>query len=235
MNQRVVKRMTRLYRRAGVTVAFALLACSDSTAPNNGTDPAPTFVVEVSGEEFRVRVATAAQAAALRARMRTGTRGVIQGTLVAGNGGFNGPWAWHLDASTVAAPDLAIELCDGRPSMVDADLGYWMGTVRVFCPWGARVVREELAAPGPRNRRREGFLPLVIPEHHTAHLAADCIGMHFARYRPLAGGRRANARSAWPVWRFGGENHGGQKWQTGRPDGHIPARARWTQGGRAAT
>ncbi|MGH7539534.1 MAG: hypothetical protein ACRELC_00890, partial [Gemmatimonadota bacterium] len=56
------------------------------------------------------------------------------------NGGFNTRWSWHLDPATVHAPDAAIGLCDGRPSLVEADLDYWIETVGQFCPWGARVV-----------------------------------------------------------------------------------------------
>ena len=37
-------------------------------------------------------------------------------------------------------PDFAVEVCDGRPSMVEADLSYWLDTVGRFCPWGATVV-----------------------------------------------------------------------------------------------
>ena len=132
----------RAYTRLARALALGFVAsCSSSTDP--ATAPVARFVIEVSGEEFRVQVATDAQAALLRARLQSGTRGVVQGRLVAGNGGINGPWKWHLDASTVTASDLAIELCDGRPSMVDADLQYWLASVKQFCPWGAKVVREE--------------------------------------------------------------------------------------------
>ena len=37
-------------------------------------------------------------------------------------------------------PDFAVEVCDGRPSMVEADVSYWLDTVGRFCPWGATVV-----------------------------------------------------------------------------------------------
>jgi hypothetical protein len=43
-----------------------------------------------------------------------------------------------MDPETVHVADMAIELCDGRPSMVQSDLSYWIGTVGQFCPWGAR-------------------------------------------------------------------------------------------------
>jgi hypothetical protein len=126
---------------APVLLLGGLAACSNATVAD--ASALATFVVEVSGEEFRVQVTTEAQASALRARMQSGLRNVVQGTLVAGDGGFNGPWKWHLQPSTVAAPDLSIELCDGRPSMVDANLTYWLASVKAFCPWGAKVVREE--------------------------------------------------------------------------------------------
>lgn len=103
----------------------------------------PTFVVSVVGEEFRVRVASDAMATTLRAHMASGREGVLYGALRAGNGGFNTSHAWHLDPGTIATPDLAIEVCDGRPSDIDGDLSYWMTRVKAYCPWGARVVREE--------------------------------------------------------------------------------------------
>ena len=123
-----------------VTLAALRGGCADDP-----TDPEAfaTFVVEVGGEVFRVEVATGEQAQALEERRTSGIRGVVSGTLRAGDGGFNAPWSWHLDAATVEAADLSIELCDGRPSMVEADLEYWTRTVKLFCPWGAKVVARE--------------------------------------------------------------------------------------------
>jgi hypothetical protein len=118
-----------------------LAACGEATGPNK--DAVATFVLEVSGEQFRVQVITEAQADAFRTRMQSGAEGVVSGALVSGSGGINTPWKWHLDASTVHVADVAIELCDGRPSMIDADLAYWLNNVGQFCPWGARVVSEE--------------------------------------------------------------------------------------------
>ena len=115
------------------------LACASATQVVAGSS---TFDVEVGNEVFTVRVATDAQASDLRARLRSGTRGVISGTLGGGDGGFNAPFKWHLVPQSVQAPDFAIELCDGKPSMVDTDLAYWMGSVKQYCPWAAKVVRE---------------------------------------------------------------------------------------------
>ncbi len=129
-----------MYRKLWLSAATLALGCSTATSPNDTFVAA--FDVEVSAEVFTVRVVTTAQAAALRARMQSGTRGVITGALRAGNGGFNSGFSWHLDPATVEAPDLAIELCDGRPSMVEASRQYWLDSVRQFCPWGAKVIRE---------------------------------------------------------------------------------------------
>jgi hypothetical protein len=132
---------TRAQRRPGLWLALLLIGAS----PGCGDDPAQstegrTFTVEVSGEQFRVRVAGASNIAAFEARRESGVTGVINGELRAGDGGFNAPWSWHLDPETVHAPDITIELCDGRPSLVEADTAYWIRTVGRFCPWGARVV-----------------------------------------------------------------------------------------------
>lgn len=49
-------------------------------------------------------------------------------------------WSFHPDPATPAFADVTVELCDACPSSVQADLPYWLGTVRQWCPWTARVV-----------------------------------------------------------------------------------------------
>lgn len=121
-----------------LTLALALVlgGCDGSTA---APEEKAAFTIEVSGEHFTVEVETSAQAQELQARLDGGVEGVVTGDLAGGDGGFNQPWSWHLDPSTVHAVDMAIELCDGRPSMVEESLDYWLNTVGRFCPWGARV------------------------------------------------------------------------------------------------
>ena len=62
------------------------------------------------------------------------------GGIAAGDGGVNAPWSWHFTEVTLT--ELAIELCDGTPSMVEADLDYWLNTVTTFCPWASYVYEE---------------------------------------------------------------------------------------------
>ena len=115
----------------------ALVGCDDSSTD---IEPTAVFTVEVSGEQFKVKAEGEAAIAALEARRVSGQTGVISGKLVRGDGGFNAQWGWHLEPESVHAPDMAIELCDGRPSMVQADIDYWLASVKSFCPWGAKVV-----------------------------------------------------------------------------------------------
>lgn len=65
---------------------------------------------------------------------------IINGPIAAGNGDHNLDWSWHFLPSEWEMVDLTIELCDGRPSLIEADLDYWLDTVGQFCPWGAYVV-----------------------------------------------------------------------------------------------
>lgn len=121
-----------------VTLALLITACGGDVASVRPT-PAQEFVIEVEGERFRLRTSNPATASALDARRRTGTLGVVAGRIVRGDGGFNAPWSWHLDPASIEAPQVSMELCDGRPSMVQSDLDYWADTVGTYCPWAARV------------------------------------------------------------------------------------------------
>jgi hypothetical protein len=119
-----------------LSVVLVAATCEASTAP----EPPVRYLLEVSGETFVVEVRTTDQVDQLEARLASGQEGVISGELAAGDAGYNQPWSWHMVPTTVHAPDVAIEVCDGRPSMVEEDLEYWVETVERFCPWGATVV-----------------------------------------------------------------------------------------------
>ena len=118
------------------TLALALAGCDETTVP----EQSPAFALEVSGERFVVEVISTNQVQQLEARLAAGNEGVVNGDIVAGDGGYNQPWSWHMVPSTVHTADASIELCDGRPSLIEDDLRYWLETVGQFCPWGAKVV-----------------------------------------------------------------------------------------------
>ena len=64
----------------------------------------------------------------------------INGPIDRGDGGHNLDWKWHYLPSKWAMVELSIEVCDGTPDSLDADLNYWVDTIGQFCPWGVRVL-----------------------------------------------------------------------------------------------
>jgi hypothetical protein len=135
---------SRSLRRPLTLIGLALTvgACGSDGALATDEVAGSVFVVQVGNESFRVQVTNANTLTAMRARMQAGTIGVLIGSLASGDGGVNAPYGWHLEPETVAVADVAVEVCDGRPSDVQRNLTYWIGTVRSYCPWGARVMSE---------------------------------------------------------------------------------------------
>jgi hypothetical protein len=121
---------------AVVAAAAAILAGCGSSPSSPSADP--VAVVRVGDEVFRIRLDTPElEQAARAARAGTGPR-IPNGRIVSGSD-VNVGWSWHLRDVTFA--DATIELCDGRPSMVERE-GAAFGGGR-FCPWGAEVVAIE--------------------------------------------------------------------------------------------
>jgi hypothetical protein len=130
-------------------VVATAVACA-GLASCGGSDAQPEVVIFAfrlrglpASEEFRV--ATSSPQIIARARSQLGLpdserRLFASGPIRAGNGGHNLAWSWHF--AEVALAEAAIEVCDGRPSMVEADLTYWLNTVRSFCPWASYVYSE---------------------------------------------------------------------------------------------
>jgi len=66
---------------------------------------------------------------------------IPSGRLIRGSVAYNRPWSWHIDSEDIHMAEMTIELCDGTPSLVEADLDYWLDTVQRFCPWGAKLIQ----------------------------------------------------------------------------------------------
>jgi hypothetical protein len=119
---------------AAVSAALAIACGGTLTNPSSGA--VVTFAV--SSETFRVALTTADQVAAARAAKSGGRARIPVGRVVAGEE-VNTGWGWHLEDVTFV--EVAIELCDGRPSDVER-AGTQFGGGR-FCPWSASVIRIE--------------------------------------------------------------------------------------------
>lgn len=66
----------------------------------------------------------------------------INGPIARGNGGHNVDWSWHFVPDEWDLVEAAIEVCDGRPQLVEDDLDYWIDEVGQYCPWSSYVAAE---------------------------------------------------------------------------------------------
>jgi len=130
-----------------ILAAVAQAGCGDS--PTDPSDPSPGLrggvlaTFDVSGETFRVWFTDpGAIRAVLLVRDGESRATIPIGPLRRGSGpgAHNAPWSWHLDPANVRMAEVAIELCDGRPSYLQAHLNEFITTVEQYCPWGARLV-----------------------------------------------------------------------------------------------
>jgi hypothetical protein len=99
---------------------------------------------DVVGETFKVFVTnkdTMADIFALQCGMSQAT--IPSGHIIEGEVSYNEPWSWHIDSEDIHMAEVTMELCDGTPSQVEANLDYWLETVQRFCPWSAKIVKIE--------------------------------------------------------------------------------------------
>ncbi len=134
--------------RRVAAIAFTLVVTALVLAP--GAVPAPAakralVTWEVTGERFRTYLLRPADVARVKDAIRLGeSAGIPIGRIYRGTQ-VNVGHRWHL--RNVKLADATIELCDGRPSDLDADLSYWVDTVKRYCPWGAEPVRLRWVTP----------------------------------------------------------------------------------------
>jgi hypothetical protein len=131
-------------------ISGSCLALLVAVAACNGSPTAPSDLrggvlatFDVSGDRFRVFVtnqATIQQLLALRngASLANIPNGRIHRG--PGEGNHNRPYGWHLDPEDIEMAESTIELCDGRPSFVQANIGEFVDRVGRYCPWGATLV-----------------------------------------------------------------------------------------------
>ena len=120
-----------------------LAACGSNPAgPGDELNGGALATFQVSGEEFHIWVTNDVvieQIFDLRDGLSSAN--IPNGVLHSGPGiaSHNAPWLWHIDAEEISMAEAAIEVCDGRPSQVDAFLEDYLA-VGHFCPWGAQLV-----------------------------------------------------------------------------------------------
>lgn len=126
---------------ACLSLALMLYGCSES-APDLSGGILVTF--DVGGEDYRVFITNEDTIGEVFAVERGESHATIpSGKLLKGSVPYNEPWTWHIDSEDIHMAEATIELCDGLPSYVEAELDYWVETVKRFCPWRARIVKVE--------------------------------------------------------------------------------------------
>lgn len=137
------------YRFIGPRQPGSIRSARATAAPPPPEVVTVAFRVRGAGAEQEFRYATAFPALIARARSQlllpvAGRTQFPIGPIAAGSGGVNLNWNWHF--TDLAFTDAAIALCDGTPALVEANLSYWLNTVRSFCPWSGYVAAEVTAS-----------------------------------------------------------------------------------------
>ena len=114
-------------------IALACLNCSDANDP--GTGARFVFRDPVTKDVVRLEITNPQGLIQADALLRSGVAQWAIGTPRRGDGGFNGPWTWHIDPASVTFAEVTIEACQTAMSAIDDDLDYWINFGQV-CIWG---------------------------------------------------------------------------------------------------
>lgn len=139
-----------IIRHFSVSATLVLLsilgaACgspSRPSPPSNELRGGVLATFAVGTEQFKVWMTNPAAINRVLALHAGGSGGSIpNGRIRRGSGQaqHNAPYSWHLDPADIEIVDLAIEVCDGRPSYVEANVGEYVDRINRYCPWGARL------------------------------------------------------------------------------------------------
>ena len=114
-------------------IALGCLGCSDATDP--GTRTRFVFRDPLTNDVVRLEITDPEGLLQADSLLRSGAARWAIGTPRRGDGGFNGPWTWHIDPATVTFAEVTIEACQTAMSAIDDDLDYWINFGQV-CIWG---------------------------------------------------------------------------------------------------
>jgi len=132
--------------RATVLLALALVTVASGCAGQQSTSPAASQSQQPSGavvtfavldETYRIQLIDAADIEIARRLLRGEEAPRIpNGVVVRGETGVNTGYTWHIDPASVEFADVTTEVCDGKPSDVEAGAI----TSDRYCPWSAKVI-----------------------------------------------------------------------------------------------
>jgi len=117
---------------SAIALTTIVAGCGASTSPTPARSAVVTF--QVASETFRARLTTAAAIDAAMKAQAGGPARIPNGRIATGTD-VNTGWNWHL--VDVEFAEVAIEVCDGRPSDVER-AGTAFGGGR-YCPWSSTI------------------------------------------------------------------------------------------------
>jgi hypothetical protein len=94
---------------------------------------------DIVGEEFWVYTTASSTISEAKVLLATG-RTLVPVMTLADGPSCSGLWTFHAIPDSLTFEGLTIELCDARPSYVEANKTEWLSTVKTYCPWAAKVV-----------------------------------------------------------------------------------------------
>ena len=111
------------FRSPMSALALIVLACSQAAAPNQYT----RFRLRdnVTSDRFQVEIAGRGAVAQADSLIRSQVPRYVIGKPVAGDGGYNAPWHWHLDPNSIAFGESVIEVCMTTAPSVEQALDSW--------------------------------------------------------------------------------------------------------------
>lgn len=134
-----------------VLLLTIVAACTSSGAPPSPGGPTPTprsaapsasgggvvVTFQVADEHYRIELTDPADIAIARLLLAgEEAPSIPNGIVVRGSAGVNAGYTWHIDPESLEFADVTVEVCDGRPSDVEAN----QVTSERYCPWDAIVV-----------------------------------------------------------------------------------------------
>ncbi len=132
------------YPRLGEEIAESDYRLSMTVSKRPALTGGVLAAFDVLGEQYSIFITNKQTIEDVLALQRGESQASIpSGRVLRGAVFYNAPWSWHIDPEDIKMAEITMELCDGTPSMVEADLDYWVDTVQRFCPWQAKLVRIE--------------------------------------------------------------------------------------------
>lgn len=126
-----------------IIAAIVVAACARNLEAPDVLRGGVLVTFDVLGEPLVAWITSEQTIGDVYAVQRGDSRATIPiGTLVRGRA-YGNPWSWYLDPDSIRMVEATIEIYDARPSEVEANLDYWVGTVTRYAPWSAVIVKIE--------------------------------------------------------------------------------------------